>query len=145
MDVTTSVRFHTGEIMISAILRLGVVVLLGLSVWQILIYDIALIPLVFFHHSNVRFPERFDRPLRKIFTSPAMHRIHHSPERIETDSNYGTIFSFWDRLARSYRRREEVLAFSYGLKEYDLSASRSLKSMLLMPFTKKSASRISSN
>ncbi len=101
MDASTAVRFHTGEILISAALRLGVITIIGLSLWQVLLYDLLILPIILFHHSNVQFPKKFDQPFRTLFASPAMHRIHHSPERSETDSNYGTIFSFWDRLAGS--------------------------------------------
>src|SRR5690606_11374903 len=117
MDASTAVRFHTGEILISAVLRLVVIAILGLSLWQVLLYDLLIIPVILFHHSNVRFPEKFDKPFRALFASPAMHRIHHSPERRETDSNYGTICSFWDRLARSFRLRESAVGVKYGLSE----------------------------
>ena len=133
MDVTTSVRFHTGEILISALLRLGVVLVLGLSLWQVLLYDLLLIPFVFFHHSNVRFPEKWDSWLRMIFTSPSMHRIHHSPERISADSNYGSIFSFWDRLAHSFRIRKSNESVQYGLAGIELKESLQFTTLALMP------------
>ncbi len=136
MDVTTSVRFHTGEILIGAFLRLGVVLVLGLSLWQVLLYDLLLIPFVFFQHSNISFPEKWDRYLRVLFASPAMHRIHHSSERIETDSNYGSIFSFWDRFAHSFRVNGNRKKVQYGLKEYDPKESGQLLTLALMPFYK---------
>jgi sterol desaturase/sphingolipid hydroxylase (fatty acid hydroxylase superfamily) len=136
MDASTAVRFHTGEILISAVLRLGLIALLGLSLWQILLYDLLIIPVILFHHSNVRFPEKFDKPYRAFFASPAMHRIHHSPERIETDSNYSTIFSFWDRLARSFRLRDSAVEVKFGLTEYDLTETESLSKLVLIPLEK---------
>ena len=136
MDVSTAVRFHTGEILISAVLRLGVMAILGLSLRHVLIYDLLIIPVILFHHSNVRFPEKFDKYYRLLFASPAMHRIHHSPERIETDSNYSTIFSFWDRLARSFRLREKTIGVKYGLSEYGGTETESFQALALMPFEK---------
>ena len=136
MDASTAVRFHTGEILISAVLRLGVIAILGLSLRQVLLYDLLIIPVILFHHSNVQFPEKFDKYYRVLFASPAMHRIHHSPERIETDSNYSTIFSFWDRLARSFRVRENTIGVKYGLREYSGNETESFQALASMPFEK---------
>jgi hypothetical protein len=93
MDATTAVRFHTGEILISSALRLAVIPLLGITIYQLLVYEMALLPVILFHHSNVRFPESLDRWLRTIIVTPAIHRVHHSRLRMETDSNYSSIFS----------------------------------------------------
>ena len=134
MDASTAVRFHTGEILISAVLRLGIIALLGLSLWQVLLYDLLMMPIILLHHSNINFPEKLDRFYRALFASPAMHRIHHSPERIETDSNYGTIFSFWDRLARSFRLRESIAEVKYGLSEFTGNETESFSVLALMPF-----------
>lgn len=134
MDATTAIRFHTGEILISAMLRLGVIAVLGLSLWQVLLYDLLLVPVILFHHSNVKFPERWDWYYRAVFASPAMHRIHHSPERAETDSNYGTIFSFWDRLARSFRSRDDAPEVKYGLSEFGQIKTENFLVLALMPF-----------
>lgn len=134
MDASTAVRFHTGEILISAVLRLGVIAILGLSLWQVLLYDLLIIPVILFHHSNVLFPERFDKPFRALFATPAMHRVHHSPERRETDSNYGTIFSFWDRIGRSFRLREGETGVRYGLSEFTENETEKFSVLALMPF-----------
>jgi sterol desaturase/sphingolipid hydroxylase (fatty acid hydroxylase superfamily) len=134
MDASTAIRFHPGEIMISAILRMGVIALAGLSLWQVLLYDLFLLPVILVHHSNVRFPERLDRFYRLLLASPAMHRVHHSPKQIETDSNYGSIFSFWDRLARSFRLPEKNAPIKYGLNEYKGIPTESFSVLALMPF-----------
>lgn len=141
MDASTAVRFHTGEIFISAVLRLAVVAILGLSLWQVLLYDLLIIPVILFHHSNVQFPEKFDKPFRALFASPAMHRVHHSPVRIETDSNYSTIFSFWDRLARSFRLRESAVTVNYGLSEFTGTETENLSVLAMMPFESPADSR----
>ncbi len=136
MDVSTAVRFHTGEILISAALRLGVIAILGASLWQVLLYDVLLIPVIFLHHSNVEFPEKLDKFYRAVFASPAMHRIHHSPERIETDSNYGSIFSFWDRIALSYRLRSADVEVKYGIDEFIGKDTERFSFLAAMPFRK---------
>jgi len=107
MDVTTATRFHPGEIAISAVLRLALIPILGITISDILLYDALLFPVIQFHHSNVRFPSGMDKWLRTMIASPAMHRVHHSPVRIETDSNYGSILSLWDRIFGTFRLRKE--------------------------------------
>ncbi len=132
MDVTTATRFHPGEIAISTILRLALMPLLGFSLAQLLLYDALLYPVIQFHHSNVRVPDRLDRILRMLIASPAMHRVHHSPERIETDSNYGSIFSFWDRLAGSFRLKPGAHPeYVFGL--HGLEKKQGVAYLLMLP------------
>jgi sterol desaturase/sphingolipid hydroxylase (fatty acid hydroxylase superfamily) len=134
MDVSTAVRFHTGEVLISAVLRLGVIAVLGLSLWHLLLYDVLLVPVIFLHHSNVRISETWDKLYRSVFASPSMHRVHHSPLRIEADSNYGSIFSFWDRIARSYMQFDYQRETRYGLSEFTAVETERLWLLALMPF-----------
>ncbi|MBI3312110.1 MAG: sterol desaturase family protein, partial [Candidatus Omnitrophica bacterium] len=117
MDATTALRFHAGEMILSVLLRLAVIPLLGITLGQLLLYELILQPVILFHHSNVALPERWDRLLRLLVVSPNMHRVHHSDIPAETNSNYASIFSFWDRLGRTHRRRE-VATIQYGLKEF---------------------------
>jgi sterol desaturase/sphingolipid hydroxylase (fatty acid hydroxylase superfamily) len=133
MDVTTALRFHVGEIVISSALRLAVIPLLGLALWQVLLYETILLPVIAFHHSNVALPERFDRLLRAVLVSPNMHRVHHSDWRPETDSNFSSIFSWWDRLFRTFRRREEVRTLRYGLRAFDGEEWQGLWGLLRTP------------
>jgi sterol desaturase/sphingolipid hydroxylase (fatty acid hydroxylase superfamily) len=134
MDATTALRFHTGEILISSALRLAVVPLLGITIGQLLVYELLLLPVILFHHSNVRFPERLDALLRLVIVTPAIHRIHHSRYRIETDSNYSSIFSFWDRMAGTFRLRRNGQPVDFGLDEYDGEEWQRLSGLMLMPF-----------
>lgn len=135
LDVTSAIRFHTGEIIISSILRLMLIPLLGVSLWQILLYDALLLPVIQLHHSNVKFPERFDRWLRLLIASPTMHRVHHSRIQIETDSNYASIFSFWDRLGHSFQLRRDPENIHFGLEEHDKEEWQQIKGLLRTPFT----------
>ena len=134
MDVTSATRFHIGELILSSILRLGVVLLLGLTLWQLLLYEVMLLPIIQFHHSNVNLPERWDRVLRTIIVSPNMHRVHHSRIQPETDSNYSSVFSLWDRLARTFVQREDVGAIEFGLIEFDDLKWQTVLGMLRTPF-----------
>ena len=135
LDVTSAIRFHTGEIILSSILRLMLIPLLGVSLWQIVLYDALLLPVIQFHHSNVKFPERFDRWLRLFIASPAMHRVHHSRLQAETDSNYASVFSFWDRLGQTFRLRRDTENIQFGLEEYDKEQWQQIGGLLRIPFT----------
>jgi sterol desaturase/sphingolipid hydroxylase (fatty acid hydroxylase superfamily) len=100
MDVTTATRFHLGEHVGSSVLKLGLIPLLGFEVWNLVVYDTLVIAVTQFHHADISLG-RWDRWLRWFIVMPDMHKIHHSDWRAETDSNYSTLLSVWDRLARS--------------------------------------------
>jgi sterol desaturase/sphingolipid hydroxylase (fatty acid hydroxylase superfamily) len=134
MDATTAIRFHTGETLISAALRLAVIPLLGVTLLQLLIYESLMMPVILFHHSNVNFPEKADRWLRALIVSPAIHRVHHSRARVETDSNYSIIFSFWDRLWGTLRLRKDGRPVDFGLDEYDGEKWQRVSGLLTTPF-----------
>jgi sterol desaturase/sphingolipid hydroxylase (fatty acid hydroxylase superfamily) len=118
LDVTTAMRFHTGEIAISSGLRCGVLVLLGMSWPMLLLYEVCMLPIIQFHHSNVRIPYGLDRALRAVIVSPNMHRVHHSVIHREHNGNYASIFSFWDRAFGSYRWRPDPEDLDIGLREW---------------------------
>jgi sterol desaturase/sphingolipid hydroxylase (fatty acid hydroxylase superfamily) len=134
MDATTAIRFHTGEVLISAALRLALIPLLGVTLWQLLLYESLMAPVILFHHSNVRFPEKVDRWLRAMVVTPAVHRVHHSRMRSETDSNYSIIFSFWDRIAGTFRLRKDGRPVDFGLDQYDSEEWQRLSRLLTTPF-----------
>lgn len=102
-DVTTGLRFHPGEILLSMAIKFLAIAILGAPVLAVLLFEVALNATSMFSHSNVRLPLGIDRWLRRIIVTPDMHRVHHSVAREETDSNYGFNLSLWDRLFRTYR------------------------------------------
>src|SRR6266446_5056643 len=102
-DVTTGVRFHPVEIVLSMMIKLGVVLALGAPALAVLIFEVLLNATSMFNHGNVRLAERTDRFLRKIVVTPEMHRVHHSIEPAETNSNFGFNLPWWDRLFGTYR------------------------------------------
>jgi len=117
MDFSTALRFHPGEVFLSSLLNIGVFMVMGITIELIVIYKLVFNLNVLWHHSNVALPEKWDRPLRAIFVSPNMHRVHHSKEVEETNSNYSSVLSVWDRLFGSYRRRDPS-SIVFGL-DYD--------------------------
>jgi sterol desaturase/sphingolipid hydroxylase (fatty acid hydroxylase superfamily) len=134
VDATTALRFHTGEIVFSSLLRCIIIPLLGIKFHQLLIYELCLQPVILFHHSNVALPEKIDRIFRTVIVTPNMHRIHHSQERFETDSNYSSIFSFWDRLARTFRKRADTRTLRYGLPYLQEAKWQTVLGLLKTPF-----------
>jgi sterol desaturase/sphingolipid hydroxylase (fatty acid hydroxylase superfamily) len=117
MDVTTATRFHLGEHVRSWLLRLGLIPLLGFEVWNLVVYDTLVITVIMFHHADISIG-RWDRWLRLFIVTPYMHKIHHSDWRPETDSNYSTVLSVWDRLAGTLRMRSEPRTIVFGLAEF---------------------------
>jgi sterol desaturase/sphingolipid hydroxylase (fatty acid hydroxylase superfamily) len=102
-DVTTAVRFHPVEIVLSLFYKLIAVLLIGPLAFAVILYEILLNAAALFTHSNILINTKIDRVLRILFVTPDMHRVHHSVLRKETDSNYGNIFSFWDKVFKTYR------------------------------------------
>ncbi len=137
MDASTAVRFHTGEIILSALARMIVLPLLGLTMVHLAVYEIILLPIVMFHHSNIRVPDRLDRGLRTLIVTPWMHWVHHSDEQVETDSNYASIFSFWDRVFGTFRIRREPDSIILGLKGFQAHEWQTIRGIFLTPFRHK--------
>ncbi|MBZ8133868.1 sterol desaturase family protein [Afifella sp. IM 167] len=136
VDVTTALRFHPIEIVLSMCLKAAFVVLLGAPVLAVLLFEIVLNGAAMFNHSNVRLPESVDRALRWLIVTPDMHRIHHSVERRETDSNYGFNFSIWDRLFRVYTEDPEAgqTAMRLGLSAHQDELPSRFFWTLIYPF-----------
>src|SRR5262245_60449430 len=133
VDVTTATRFHLGEQVVSAVLRLGLIPLLGLEVWHLVIYDTLVIAMAQFVHADVSIG-RWDRWLRWLIVTPFMHKVHHSDWRPETDSNYSTVLSIWDRLFGSFRMRSDPETLTFGLNEFAARRWQGLWGMVKTPF-----------
>src|SRR5262249_1304713 len=119
LDLSTSQRHHPLELIINVLILVAVTIGFGLTSSLLIIYEAADATLNFFSHANIRLPERLDRIVRWVFVTPNMHSLHHSSHQPETDSNYGTVFTVWDRLFGTYRA-EPVWGYGklqIGLKE----------------------------
>ena len=133
MDVTTASRFHVGEIAISSVLRVGIIVLFGVYLWELVLYETVMFAVVQFHHANIRLPDRVDRALRAVIVTPNMHKVHHSRWQPETDSNYSALFSLWDRIGRSFRLRDDPSTLAFGLDGWDDDEEQQVMGMLWAP------------
>ncbi len=134
MDCSTALRFHPLEILVSTFLKLIVLVMLGMSIGQLAFYRAVMYPVILFHHSNINFPLKWDRPLGRLLVMPAMHRVHHSKIYQETNSNYGTVFSFWDRLFGSFRQRPDLGNIVYGIGRNERGRSQQIRYLLSDPW-----------
>jgi sterol desaturase/sphingolipid hydroxylase (fatty acid hydroxylase superfamily) len=133
LDVTTAFRFHPGEVFISMLIKAVAVILLGIPAIGLLSFEILLVAAAEFQHSNLRLPEPIDKRLRLFVITPHMHWIHHSQLPLHHNSNFGTIFSGWDRLFRTYSlpvRQEEV---RIGLERYSAPEQVGLRRFYAMP------------
>ena len=134
MDVSTASRFHTGEIIFSSLLRIPVIMIIGLHLWELLVYGTLLVIVVQFHHANIALPEKADKLLRALIVTPAMHKVHHSRWQPETDSNYSSLFSFWDRINRTFRLHNPLHTLRLGLDEFDREEDQGVRGLFSMPF-----------
>ena len=108
IDVTTGVRFHPLEILLSLGIKIAAVLTLGVPALGVLIFEVLLNATSMFNHSNVALPPRLDAIARWIVVTPQMHQVHHSILRVETDSNFGFNLPWWDRLFGTYRAKPEA-------------------------------------
>ncbi|MFW5824846.1 MAG: sterol desaturase family protein, partial [Marinobacter sp.] len=132
-DVTTALRFHPIEILLSMAIKVVVVLLLGAPVLAVLIFEVLLNATAMFNHGNVRLPLWLDRWLRLIVVTPEMHRVHHSTIRRETDSNFGFNLPWWDRLFGTYRPQPEKghLGMTIGIEDFRSRRDLRLDQMLI--------------
>lgn len=135
-DVTTALRFHPIEIVISMGIKIAVVVAIGAPALAVVIFEVLLNGSAMFNHGNVKLPNALDRALRLVIVTPDMHRVHHSAKQPETDSNYGFCLSVWDRLFGSYREQPEggQDGFTIGLEYFRKPEQLRLDQLLIQPF-----------
>ena len=135
-DVTTGVRFHPIEILLSMGIKLIVLFLIGASPTAVLIFEVLLNGTSMFNHGNVRYPQNVDSIIRLLVVTPEMHRVHHSTIRWETNSNLGFNFPWWDRLFGTYRPQPAKghLEMTIGLDQYKEPKKLTLLWLLILPF-----------
>ena len=136
IDVTTGVRFHPIEIILSMGIKMIVVVLIGAPAVAVLIFEIILNGTSMFNHGNVHYSQNIDSILRLLVVTPEMHRVHHSTIRWETNSNLGFNFPWWDRLFGTYRDQPAKghLEMTIGLDQYKEPNKLTLPWLLVLPF-----------
>ncbi|MBI1260610.1 MAG: sterol desaturase family protein [Rhizobiales bacterium] len=134
-DVTTGLRFHPVEILLSMGIKLAVVAALGPPAVAVLVFEVLLNATAMFNHSNIHIPAAIDRVLRLVVVTPDMHRVHHSIHPSETNSNFGFNLPWWDRLLGTYRPqpREGHEAMTIGIEQFRTRRDLWLDRMLIQP------------
>lgn len=135
-DVTTALRFHPLEILLSMLIKAAVILVTGLPAISVLVFEILLNATAMFNHANVWLPSALDRILRWMVVTPDMHRVHHSWYPEETNSNYGFNLPWWDRMFKTYRNqpRDGHEAMTIGLKQFRDRRDTRLDRLLIQPF-----------
>jgi len=138
-DVTTGVRFHPFEILLSMGIKMAVVVVLGISALAVLIFEVLLNGTSMFNHGNVRLPAAIDKVLRLFVVTPEMHRVHHSIVRRETNSNFGFNLPWWDRIMGTYRAQPAAghEGMTIGLENFREAGNLTFPHLLILPFAYK--------
>ena len=134
-DVTTGLRFHPLEILLSMVVKLGVVMALGPPAFAVLIFEVLLNASSLFNHSNIRLPLRIDAVLRLFIVTPDMHRVHHSIHPSETNSNFGFNVPWWDRILGTYLAQPKAghEDMTIGIEQFRSRRSLWLDRMLIQP------------
>lgn len=136
MDVSTASRFHIGELAISSVIKISLIYFLGASPPGVLIFESVLVFCAQFHHSSLKVPVWFETLYWILFVPPSMHRIHHSVVIKERNTNYGTIFSLWDRILETILSNIDQSKILIGLGAYREPDKLNFHHLLIMPFTK---------
>ena len=144
-DVTTGVRFHPIEILLSMLIKFAVIAALGAPPLSVLIFEVLLNATSMFNHGNVQISQSIDRVMRWFIVTPDMHRVHHSIRKDETDSNYGFNVPWWDRLFGTYRDQPEAGHdhMTIGIEQFRDPHELRLDRMLAQPFRRESTSNAS--
>ncbi len=133
LDASSAFRFHLGEIVISAAMRLIPALIFGIDAATLLLFEAILTANAVFHHSNIALPERFERILSRFIVTPSIHWRHHHKVQRDTDSNYSAILSLWDRLFGSANPKPREIGMAIGAEG---ESERSFGGLLGYPFTK---------
>ena len=134
VDVTTAFRQHPGESVWRIFWQLAAIVVFGIPLWIVVVYLIFSGLNAELEHANIRLDSRLDRFLRLFVVTPNMHKVHHSRDQRETDSNYSNIFSIWDRFFGTYTSSIDFRSLNYGLDGFDVKQRQTLGGLLKMPF-----------
>ena len=136
LDASTALRFHFGELMISVLWRSAQILVIGVSPASLTAWQLFLFPSILFHHSNARLPEALEEFLQNFIVTPRLHGIHHSIVQSETDSNWSSGLSLWDRLHGTFRNDISHNEIVIGVPAYQNPDDVTLTKILPLPFEK---------
>lgn len=131
LDTTSAVRFHPGEVLISALARAPLIMAADVSLGSILLFDTLVLLGALFHHSNLRLPAWFEAALRLVLVTPSHHWVHHHARRADTDSNYGALLTIWDRVFGTWSPTRRTVEMRIGVEGEE---DRPMPALLVSPF-----------
>ncbi len=134
LDASTALRFHFGELTISVLFRAAQIVIIGVSPDALKIWQMILFPAILFHHSNIELSPEIDKKLSRFIVTPRLHGIHHSNIREETDSNWSSILTVWDRLHNTLKTDVPQSEIVIGVPAYQQKQDVNLVEILKLPF-----------
>ena len=133
LDITSGVRFHFGEVILSALVRSIIIILFNIELINLLIIEAIILLSSIFHHSNINIPEKLEKMISLIFVTPSIHWVHHHQRQSETDANYSTIFSWWDKIFNSKSLFKRKLNMPIGVEG---DQEQDLVKLVIRPFIK---------
>ena len=133
LDISSGVRFHFGEVILSALIRSIIIIAFNISLINLLLIEAIILLSSIFHHSNINLPSKLEKILSNFFVTPSIHWVHHHKRQSETDANYSTIFSWWDRIFNSKSNFERKIKMPIGVEG---DHEQSLIKLILRPFIK---------
>ncbi len=131
LDTTSALRFHFGEVLLSSLVRAGVIFTLAVPLRSVVAFEALILVSALFHHSNIKLPGRFEKALQFFIVTPSVHWVHHHAKQRDTDSNYATVLSVWDRLFSSRSTFVRNPGMKIGVEH---RAEKNLLGLLLKPF-----------
>jgi len=136
IDVSTGIRFHPAEALLSMLYKSLVVLIIGPLPFAVFLFEVILNASAMFNHANVKLPVKVDQIIRKLIVTPDFHRVHHSTIQRETDNNYGFFLSSWDRLFKTYTDQPQSghNDMRIGLSEFQTQSPANLYWSLRLPF-----------
>lgn len=136
LDTSTAVRFHVGEVVLSAMIRIGPIIVFAIPIQTVILFELILLISTIFHHSNIRLPLKTERVIGMVLITPQIHRVHHHAEQRFTDSNYGAVLSIWDRLFSSRTNTMAIKDLKIGVESAE---DKPFFHLILKPFIKRFA------
>lgn len=131
LDTTSALRFHFGEVLLSSLVRALLIFLLDMPLSSVIVFEAIVVVSTLFHHSNMKLPQGFENALSQVVVTPSIHWVHHHARRSDTDSNYATVLSVWDRLFASRSRTPRSADMAIGV---EMRPEKTIGGLVARPF-----------
>ena len=134
LDASSALRFHFGEVILSSLVRAAVIFILAMPLYSVVVFEVIVTLSALFHHSNLRMPHILEKAIARVVVTPSLHWVHHHAKREDTDSNYATVLSIWDRLFSSRSKTNRHVDMQIGVEGL---RDQALLTLILRPFSRR--------